>query len=91
MADSERILQRELKLAHRDGRRADHSEALMRSIGSRARKWRTRENVPLRRTPRRVVQRVERFHPELYDVLFVMRHVELFMHREIDRLEVRCG
>src|SRR5437867_11943958 len=88
---SERVLQCQLKLAHRDGRCADHSEALMRGIGRRSRKWRTRENVPLRRTPRRVVQCVECFHPELYDVLFVMRHVELLMHREIDRLEVRRG
>ena len=90
-ATSERILQCQLKLAHRDGRGADHPEALTRGIGRRSRKYRTGENVPIGRTPRRVVQRVEGFHPELYDVVFVIRHLELLMHREIDRLEVRCG
>src|SRR5438128_8993022 len=90
-ATSERILQCQLKLAHRDGRGADHPEALTRGIGRRSRKYRTGENVPIGRTPRRVVQRVERFHPELYDVVFVIRHLELLMHREFDRLEVWCG
>ena len=85
----ERVLQCQLNLAHRDGRIADHPEALMRGIGRRSRKCRTRENVRLRPIPRRVVQHVERFDAELYDVLFAMRHVELLVHREINRLEVR--
>jgi len=38
-----------------------------------------------------MIQDVECFHPELYDVVFGMRHMELLMHREIDRLEVRRG
>src|SRR2546427_268773 len=84
---SERILQCQLKLAHRDGRIADHPEALTRGSGRRSCKCRTRENVRLRPIPGRVVQHVERFDPELYDVVFVMRHMELFVHREIDLLE----
>ena len=38
----ENILQSELKLAHRDGCRADDAEALTRGIGGCSRKYRTR-------------------------------------------------
>src|SRR5215831_6743705 len=90
-AQSERILQCQLKLAHRNGRRADHAEALARGIGRCAWKRRTRKNVPIGSTPGRVIQRVERFQPELYDMVFALRHVELLMQGEIDRLEMRRG
>src|SRR5437660_11369486 len=91
-ARSERVLQCQLKLAHRDGRtcRADHPEALMRGIGRRSWKWRTGANVRLRPIPSGVVQHVERSHAELDDVLFLMTHVGLLMHRALDRLEARC-
>ena len=36
---SERVLQCQLKLAHRDSRRADHAEALARGIGRRSKLW----------------------------------------------------
>src|SRR5438093_12082463 len=74
---SERVLQCQLKLAHRDCRCAAHHEPLTRGIGRRSRKWRTRENVPIAPIPRKVLQRVERFYPELDDVLCVLSQMEL--------------
>src|SRR5262245_21874055 len=88
---SEQILQSHLNLAHWDGCRVDDSEALPRGIGRRSRERCTCENVSARCTPRRMIKHVERFRPELHDVAFGRRYMELLMYREIDRLEVRCG
>src|SRR5262245_18069587 len=62
----------------------------MGRIDRRSRKWRASENGRLRRTPRRVVEYIENFHPELDDMVFAMRHLEFLVQREIDGLEVRC-
>src|SRR5262249_57412048 len=63
----------------------------MRSIGGCSRKCCTGEYVPIGRTPGRMVKHVERFQPELDDMIFAMRHLEFLMQREIDGLEVRCS
>src|SRR5215471_2745327 len=63
----------------------------MRGIGRSSRKSRTGENVSIRPIPNRVVEHVECFHPELYDMGFGMWHMEYLVHREIDRLKVRCN
>ena len=86
---SELVLQCQLNLAHRDSRRADHSETLTRGIGRRSSKCCSGENVPAGRTPGRMVERVERFEPELDEMMLVIRKLESLMQRQVDRLEMR--
>ena len=88
---SELVLQRHLNLPHRDRRRGDHSEPLTCGGGRRSRKRGARENVSTGRAPRRVVERVECFEPELDDVVLVIGKLEFFMQRQVDRLEMRRG
>src|SRR5262249_9659765 len=68
----------------------DHSEILMCCVGWRSRKCGARKNVPTRCTPRRMVEGVERFQPELDGVLLVIRKLESLVQSQIDRLEMRC-
>ena len=51
VGSSERVLQSQLNLAHREGRRTDDAEALMGGIGGRSWKCRTRQDISVRRTP----------------------------------------
>jgi len=76
VSGSEPVFQSELNLPHIDGRAADGAE-------------RVRPNVPVRRTPDRMVEHVEGLQTELEGVTFAVRHDKLFVDRQINGLAVR--
>ena len=87
---SERILQSQLQLAHAMAVElmtpkpyAGHWPA--------PRKCRASLNVPVGRTPHRMVQHVECFHTELEYVAVPVAHGEVFVHRQIERLKCGCS
>ena len=62
---SERVLQAQLDLTHRNGSAADNAKVLVRVGGRLSHKCRAREDITVRRSPRRMIESVERFEAEL--------------------------
>src|SRR5688572_6021020 len=86
---SERILQPELNLPHRERRRGDDAEALMRGVLRRPWERRARQDVSVRCAPHRNVEHVEGFDPGLDAV--AIRQPEVFRQRRVDLLQMRRG
>src|SRR5688572_32968971 len=86
---SERILQPDLNLPHRERRRGDHAEALMRRVLGRARECRARQNVAVGCAPHWNVEHVEGFEPRLKAV--ASRQLEVLRERSVDLLQMRRG
>ena len=80
----ERVLQAQLDLPHPDLSAADHAEILVRVRAGLPGERRARQNVQVRHSPVRMVERVKSLHPELQDMVFVEGHPELLVHFGVD-------